>query len=320
MQSGSQKSKWHFDILLADGFVLSELAAITDPLRVCNRTVPVSPFTWTYRSNKGGIRRSPAGVFVETEDLSRFPDADFLFVVGNADTDHPELSVAPLVHQYTHRGAKAYLLAEAATRYIAQEHAPLQMATHWENANLLREKQGTFESGTSLAVDSGKVVTCAGMSATTDVVLALIGDLLGKAVQVNVANVMLHESVRDFGTLQPGQDAVAHATGDRELDRCIALMHQHIEDPLSIAEINERLNTSPRGLERKFQTHVKTTPGAFYRKIRLHRANNLLLNTTMSVIDIGVACGFSNGFSSQYKKAFGVSPMQFRKKGTSLNV
>lgn len=317
MKPVETKNSWHFDILLADGFVVSELAAITDALRICNRTVPAVPFSWTFRSLKGGNKSSPAGIFVQTEEVPRYPEADFLFAIGNADTDHPDLSISHIVHHYTHRGAKAYLLAEAAARYISQEGEVTDMATHWENANLLREKQGTFESGTSLAVEHGSVVTCAGMSATADVVLALIGDLMGKAVQVNVANIMLHESVRDFGTLQPGQDSVTHATGDQELDRCIALMHQHIEEPLSIAEINERLKTSARGLERKFQAHIKTTPGAFYRKIRLHRANNLLLNTTMSVIDVGVACGFSNGFSSQYKKAFGVSPTQFRKRSQS---
>ena len=38
--------------------------------------------------------------------------------------------------------------------------------------------------------------------------------------------------------------------------------------------------------------------------MRLAKANNLLLNTTMSVREIGLACGFPNGFSSVYKSVY----------------
>ncbi|WP_370232075.1 GlxA family transcriptional regulator [Cognatishimia sp.] len=305
---------WHFDILVSDGFVLSEMAAVTDILRISNRTLARPMFSWSYRSIGGGIRRNPSDIAVETKDISPSPTADFLFVLGNADAERDNLVPSHAIRSYVSRGAKVYLLAEAAAQFIARDTSMAQRATHWENASLFWEKYGTFESENALAVDDGAIVTCAGMGATVDVMLVLIGDLLGKDVQINVANIMLHESVRGYGTLQPGQEAVSRVTGDREVDRSIALMHQHIDEPLSISEINDNIGTSPRALERKFQAHVGTSPSAFYRKIRLHRANNLLVNTTMSVTDIGVACGFGSGFSNRYKQVFGVSPNQVRKR------
>jgi transcriptional regulator GlxA family with amidase domain len=313
VRSGAQNT-WHFDVIVSDGFVLSELAAVTDILRITNRTLAQDVFTWSLRSRDGGIRRSAGDALVETLDISKAPEADFLFILGNSDAECPDLMPSKLVSGYTSRGSKVYLLSEAAAQFIAQENSHSQRVTHWENANLYWEKYCTFESDRALAVDDGSIVTCAGMGATVDVMLVLIEELLGKDVQVNLSNIMLHESVRGFGTLQPGLENISKATGDRELDHSIALMQEHIDEPLSITEIKENVGISPRALERKFKTHVGTSPSAFYRKIRLHRANNLLINTTMSVTDIGVACGFGSGFSSRYKQAFGLTPNQMRKQ------
>ncbi len=304
---------WHFDIILCDGFVLSELSAITDTLRICNRTLAHKAFSWSFHSDGGGIRRNPCGVMVETQDIPQKPDAQFLFVLGNADPDAPGLSLRPMLSRYFYAGTRTYLLAEAAARFIHEDGSAGHMTTHWENSTLLRERHGYFEAGTQFVCDAGQVVTCAGLEATVDVVLALIGKLISTAAQTTVANILLHDTVRDPGTLQPvNGGAIAH-TGDRDLDHCIRLMQENIEDPLPISTLVDDLGISPRSLERRFKTRLGVSPNTFYRKIRMHRANNLLLNTSMCVRDVGLACGFPNGFSTLYKSFFGVTPAALRK-------
>ena len=91
-------------------------------------------------------------------------------------------------------------------------------------------------------------------------------------------------------------------------------MQDNIEEPVPINEIVDELGISTRSLERKFKTFLGTTPNGFYREMRLSKANNLLLNTTMSVREIGLACGFPNGFSSLYKSFFGITPFVLRKR------
>ncbi|MBE1285232.1 MAG: helix-turn-helix domain-containing protein [Rhodobacteraceae bacterium] len=305
---------WSFDIIVADGFVLTELAAITDLLRIANRTVAQPPFTWAYRSAKGGRVASGSGAFVETEPFVQKPDVDFLFVVGNADPDSPALSLTQTIGSYTYRGCKVYLLAEAASRYIRDNGSDAGgHTTHWENSALLRERLGMFDSSHAIASDTGPVVTCAGMGATVDVVLALIGRLVSSATQMTVANIMLHEQVRDFGSLQPFSGVKPTMTGDGDLDHCIRIMQDNMEDPVPISEIVDMLGISTRSLERKFKTFLATTPNTFYREMRLSKANNLLLNTTMSVREIGLACGFPSGFSGLYKSFFGITPFAVRK-------
>ncbi|SHI43499.1 transcriptional regulator, AraC family [Shimia gijangensis] len=306
---------WRIDILLADDFVLTELAGIVDVLMIANR-VSVSPvFECTYRSLRGGIVRTRTGVLVETECLPEKPTADYLFVVGNSNPDNPALSVGSTVKSYTYRNAQVFLLAEAASRYIS-EHGDRHQAltTHWENSALLRERIGFFDAGSSLAVEDGRVVTCAGMEATLDVTLNLIGRHVSAATKMTVADIMLHERIRDFSTQQPFGGAKSTSTGDNELDQCIELMSANIEEPLPINDLVRLLEISNRSLERKFRTYLNTTPNTFYRELRLARANNLLLNTTLSVREVGLVCGFGSGFSGLYKSFFGKTPLVVRKE------
>ncbi|WP_281973077.1 GlxA family transcriptional regulator [Ruegeria faecimaris] len=309
----TDKAQIHFDVLVAPGYVLLELAALIEVLRLANRVCPNPPFSFTYRSLKGGPVASSSDATVQTEPVSTHPKADYLFVIGNSDPDHPDLSIGRVVSDYTFRGAQVFLLAEAASRYI-DEFGTADMATHWENASFLSERGARFEAKLSIATEQGQVVTCAGMEATTDVALSVIGRHISGPAKMTVANIMLHENIRDFSSMQPFSGAQLTATGDAKLDQCIKLMQANIEDPLPIQQIVEALNLSNRSLERKFKAFFGTSPNGFYREMRLAKANNLLLNTTMSVREIGLACGFPNGFSSVYKSFFGVTPFVLRRE------
>ena len=309
---------WRFDILLANDFVLTELAGIVDVLMIANRVSVRPVFEWTYRSASGEVVRSRTGVLVETVPVPAKPTADYLFVVGNSDPDNPALSVGAHVKTYTFRNAQVVLLAEAASRYIS-EHGDRHnvLTTHWENSALLRERSGFFDAESSLAVEDGRIVTCAGMEATLDITLSLIGRHVSAATKMTVADIMLHERIRDFSTQQPFGGAKCTSTGDNELDQCIELMSTNIEEPLPINDLVRLLGISNRSLERKFRTYLSTTPNTFYRELRLARANNLLLNTTLSMREVGLICGFGSGFSGLYKSFFGKTPLTVRKEGRS---
>ena len=306
---------WQFDIIVTEGFVLAELSGIVETLRIANRVLAQPPFRWTYRSLKGGRVGCRAGLSVDTEAFAARPMADYAFFLGNTDPDCAALAPAHMINAYTHRGARIYLLAEAASRYIRDRGDKAgNHTTHWENSTFLRERMGLFDASYALATEDGPVVTCAGMGATTDVALALIGRLVSSAAQMTVANILLHENVRDGSSLQPFSGVKSTITGDSDLDHCIRIMQDNIEEPVPISEIVAELGISTRSLERKFKAYLSSTPNTFYREMRLSKANNLLLNTTLSVREIGLACGFPSGFSGLYKSFFGMTPFALRKR------
>ncbi|MEX0350893.1 MAG: GlxA family transcriptional regulator [Paracoccaceae bacterium] len=313
--SGTEPHNIHFDVIVADGFVLTEVAGVVDVIRTANRVFPKTQFSWLYRSRNGGPIACRAGATVETLKLDRNASADYVFVIGNADPDHPELSLGRMVRDYTYRGAQVFLLAEAATRYIRDFGGQSgQHTTHWENSFILRERMEPLEARHALASQVGQVVTCAGMGSTIDVTLELIGRHMSSAAMMAVSDIFLHERVRDYASPQPYSGIKSTTTGDEKLDQCIKIMQANIEEPIAIHELVGTLGLSNRSLERKFRTFLGTTPNGFYREMRLTKANNLLLNTTMSIREVGLACGFPNGFSGIYKSFFGVTPFAIRRR------
>ncbi|MEM6374839.1 MAG: helix-turn-helix domain-containing protein [Pseudomonadota bacterium] len=304
-----------FDVCVAPGFVLTEFAAIIDTLRIANRVSAQPVFSWKLRSSQGGWISASSGAAVETTRFAERPEAAYLFVVGNSNQDSSDLSLGPVIDRYTSRGCKVFLLAEAASRYIKDRGTSAShLSTHWENSAVLRERAGLFELDHVIASEDGQVVTCAGMGATMDVILAVVGQHVSSATLMTVANIFLHERIRDFGTRQPFGGTTGTATGDPVLDRAIEIMQDNIEEPLAVSTITQQLGVSSRSLERRFQTRLKTTPNTYYREMRLARANNLLLNTRLSVHEIGLACGFPTGFSVLYKRFFGATPLQMRRR------
>ena len=69
-----------------------------------------------------------------------------------------------------------------------------------------------------------------------------------------------------------------------------------------------------RQMERLFATHLRETPARFYVGVRLDRARELLRQTGMGILAVGVACGFASpsSFSRTYRVRFGQSPKDER--------
>ena len=88
------------------------------------------------------------------------------------------------------------------------------------------------------------------------------------------------------------------------------LMEQHIEKPLSLDEIAAATGLSRRQIERLFKRHLNCVPKRYYLEMRLRRARELLLQTSMPIIDITTACGFQSPphFSRCYRAQFGCPP------------
>uniref|UniRef100_UPI003B520DF5 GlxA family transcriptional regulator n=1 Tax=Roseovarius indicus TaxID=540747 RepID=UPI003B520DF5 len=309
-----KQATWHVDVIVADGFVLSELASVVDVLRVSNRVCSETHFTWSFHSSRGGPIKSPSGISVETDPIPERPSADIVFVIGNADTEYGGFSLGPIVSRYRHAGTLVYLLAESATRYIRERGDRDALTTHWENLQVIREKMYDCGSNLALASEYCGVVTCAGMGATIDVVLGLIGHLVSPSVRVNVTEIFLHQQVRDLATLQPFSGAPVINTNDEIVNRSIRIMQTHIEDPVLISDIVAELGVSSRMLERRFVNALNTTPHSYYRRMRLMTAKNLVLNTDLSLREIGMACGFHSGFAGVFKEHFGVTPLMMRRQ------
>ncbi len=300
------------DLLLAEGFVLTEYAGVVDQLRLANRITLKPIFSWRSLSATGGPVACRSDAVVETVPFESFPDADYAFQLGNTDPAHPGLSLGRVIDTYVSRGAKVILLAEAASRFIS-ERGDTDLTTHWENRAILQEEIGLEKANQALATERGQIITSAGMGSTVDVTLTIMARHIPAATVAAVADILLHDRIRDLGTLQPFGGKRISLTGDANLDMCIQLMQSNIEEPLPIADLVRLVGVSSRSLERRFRAKLGARPAEYYRALRLNQANNLLLNTTMPINEIALACGFPSGFTPHYRAHFGLTPQAARK-------
>lgn len=162
----------------------------------------------------------------------------------------------------------------------------------------------------------GRRLSCCGGSASMDFTLTVIGELFGPDVQAKVKETLCIDRIRShsdrqrmalqarFGALQP------------KLAEAVSLMEANIEEPLATDDLANLVGISRRQLERQFKQYLGSVPSRYYLELRLQRARQLLLDSSHSIVQIGLMCGFSSGshFSTAYSTLFGISPREERQR------
>ncbi|MFL4469162.1 GlxA family transcriptional regulator [Tateyamaria armeniaca] len=193
-----------------------------------------------------------------------------------------------------------------------------RVTTHWEYYDALVELLPDVIIENSLFSVDGRVFTTAGGAASMDMMLARIKVDFGTDLATWVADQMVYTDPR---MATHGQRLSRRARPDLahgKLGMALQIMENNLEDPLRPDEIAALVSISTRQLERLFAKHLNVAPKRHYLRMRLEKARGLLRQTSLSVTDICVACGFQSlsHFSKSYRAAFGLSPGQ-EKRGTA---
>lgn len=108
--------------------------------------------------------------------------------------------------------------------------------------------------------------------------------------------------------------AIRTRAGDLQLREVVKYITEHYAEPLKVSQLAEMTYLSPRHFTRIFKEYFQTTPMNFITSCRLQRARLLLAERDYSVTQVANECGFSdsNYFARQFKRAFGVSPSEYR--------
>jgi AraC family transcriptional regulator len=75
------------------------------------------------------------------------------------------------------------------------------------------------------------------------------------------------------------------------------------------------LGSSEERFSRLFLASTNSTPAAFYNRLLMLQAKGVLIDSNLSVKEIGFRFGFktSSHFSSAFRREFGSSPQEFRR-------
>lgn len=107
---------------------------------------------------------------------------------------------------------------------------------------------------------------------------------------------------------QPSSDAV------QKVAQCIIYMSEHLDQPLRVAELAALANLSQAHFTALFGEQTGCSPRDYLHLLRIHRACQLLRQSTLAVKEIAVQLGYQDPFhfSRQFKAFHGVSPSEYR--------
>ncbi|GAB5467266.1 MAG: HTH-type transcriptional regulator CdhR [Rhodospirillales bacterium] len=304
-------------IVLTENFPLLSLTLITEPLRVANRELAGRIWQWRVLTADGGPVRSSSGFELRSDRLDEAPADIVLLVSAYA----PERALAkPLLAWLRARARVGTLMGCVDTGAMIFAEAGLltrrPAAVHFEALRGYRETYADQMFVDRMFDLSDNRCSSAGGVATFDMTLALIERVHGRAFSRRVAEILTYRPTEHVGPQQKMLSETSLMRLDRNLGRAVDLMLAHLSDPLSIAEICDRLALPDWTLARLFKRYLKQTPSDYYRYLRLSQAKSLLQNSSYRIGEIATLCGYENpeSFARGYKRQFGVTATQERRR------
>jgi AraC-like DNA-binding protein len=110
-----------------------------------------------------------------------------------------------------------------------------------------------------------------------------------------------------------GQELFCHRQdrlAQERVDRVVALLRQHLAEPLSLEELGKRVGCSSFYLSRTFSKLTRTTIPLYLRRLRMERAAELLRAGNCNVTEAALEVGYSrlSHFSQAFHETFGCCP------------
>lgn len=104
------------------------------------------------------------------------------------------------------------------------------------------------------------------------------------------------------------------AVDDPELASAIRFIRSSADRPIQVADVTDRVMTSRRSLERRFQRRFNRTIGEEIAKVHLERAKYLLGHSDLPIPKVSDAAGYGSPeyFATVFRKAVGMSPLAYR--------
>jgi transcriptional regulator GlxA family with amidase domain len=168
--------------------------------------------------------------------------------------------------------------------------------THWQLADVLaRRFPRVSVDGDRIFTQDGNVWTSAGVSASTDLALAMVEEDHGHDLALEIARGMVLFMRRDGGQKQFSSQLAAQAADHQPIRELVAWISEHLEGDLSVPVLARRTAMSERNFSRIFKQQLGTTPARFVARLRTEAARAKLASTTQKMEVVAEKTGFGDG-------------------------
>ncbi len=320
MKPADPHRKTRYAFLTLPDYSMIAVTNAVEPLRMANRVSGHPVYEWFIATLDGrAVPASNGLTLTPTARLADLDAIDLVFVCGGVNVR--EAVTPTLLTTLRRMAAKQQPIGALCTGGYALAQAGLldgyRATIHWENLSALREQfPRVLISDHLFSIDRNRY-TCSGGVAPLELMLNLIEEKLGPGVSRRVSEQFIVDRIRDSTDRQYVPLRAQVGPVHRSVLAVASLMEANIENPLPLEEIARQSGLSRRQIERLFKRHVHCVPKRYYLELRLKRARELLLQTSMPIMAISTACGFQSPphFSKCYRGLFGRPPTAERQPG-----
>ena len=305
--------------LLVPRFSMIAFASAVEPLRLANRAMGVPAYRWRVLTGDGQPATASNGIAVAADgSFAEAGLAHAAIVCAGVDVqtfDHRDLMAR--LRTLSTRGVPLGALCTGA--FVLARGGLLdghRCTIHWENHEAFREEFPDLAVTLELFEIDRARFTCAGGTAAIDMMLTLIARQKGQEVAATITDQLIHHRMRDAHERQRMELRARLGVAHPKLINVVAEMERRVEHPLSCGDLADGVGLSTRQLERLFRKYMGHAPTRYYLGLRLERARQLLLQTSMPILSVGLACGFvsASHFSKCYSEHFSRTPSQERRQ------
>lgn len=310
-------------LILLPGFSLFTLGAVRAAFTVANEVEGEALYRLRQYSAEGEAASSQCGLALPAESLARLnveqPGLLLLIADERIDERLGEAARHQLGQQLRRLGQDSvWVLGACGTgAQVLAQHGLLdgyRAAIDWKfQAEAEQRHPGTVFTQGLYELDRNRISAGAGV-AVIDLLLHWLGKRHGSMFAAEVAVALGLERLRGGDERQPVPASAQPAVGSTRLRDALELMAANLAEPLQAEDIAQLVGVSRRQLERLFRQHLDTFPSRYYLELRLKHARRQLKQTTLSIQQVGLACGFTSGshFSTTYRNYFGCTPREER--------
>jgi transcriptional regulator GlxA family with amidase domain len=298
------------------GFHVMTLAAMS-VFELANSELGEHRYDVQFLSENGGRVRSSAGFVIETEPFGN-PVFDTVIVGGST-----EPSFRPSEGMLTYlREAFDITRRMAATcvgTFTLAEAGLLdgkRVTTHWDHVRELQRRYPKVRvQEDRIFVIDGSIWTSAGMTATMDLVLAMVERDVGPELARTVAKQMVVHQRRSGGQSQFSALLELEPKPDR-IQNALEFARKNLHSELTVENLADAAHLSPRQFTRAFAAATGESPAKAIEKLRLEAARLLLEDSRHPIENIAKQTGFADRerMRRAFVRTFGVPPQAMRRQ------
>jgi len=296
--------------------------AAVSVFELANLVLDEPAYEVTVLSEAGGLVSASAGIRIDSEP---FGDAvfDTVMFASGVETD----LASPALSGFVKRTLKTSrrVVAPCTGAFVLAEAGVLdgrRATTHWRFAGDLKRRfpKVAVEEDQIFIVD-GSVWTSAGMTATIDMALAMIEKDHGKEVSRTVARKLVVYHRRAGGQSQLSALLELEPKSDR-IQKAIDYASANLRNALSVEELAEVANLSPRQFSRAFTAETGQSPGKAIEHLRVEAARLMIEQGRHSMDVIANEVGFfdRDRMRHAFLRILGQPPQAVRRIGRASRV